>query len=115
MFSLVLFIVAVFAGLLSFLEKRKSNSISGEKNNFNLFAFVFLLISAGISYWSNLDADKKTTSNHSTFFSSYDSRLIVQGLLNGLNTRAHENGWHLWVELPMGVSSDDLNSSLLKE
>jgi DNA-binding transcriptional MocR family regulator len=82
-------------------------------------------------------AIKLTTSNPSTFFSSYVSRLIgsgeleliirekreegrkrrliAQGLLNGLNTRAHENGWHLWVGLPMGVSSDDLNSSLLKE
>ena len=82
-------------------------------------------------------AIKLSTSNPSSLFSSYVSRLIsggelevivrekreegrkrrlvAQGLLNGLNARAHENGWHLWVELPAGVSSDDLNSSLLKE
>ena len=82
-------------------------------------------------------AIKLSTSNPSSLFSSYVSglissgeleaivrekreegrkrRLIAQGLLNGMNVRAHENGWHLWVELPAGVSSDDLNSSLLEE
>src|SRR5258708_33113992 len=66
-------------------------------------------------------AIKLSTSNPSSLFSSYVSglissgelevivrekreegrkrRLVAQGLLNGLNARAHENGWHLWVEL----------------
>ena len=79
-------------------------------------------------------AIKLSTSNPSSLFSSYASRLISSGeldavirekrgegkkrrkaaqrLLNGLNARAHENGWHLWVELPTGLSSGELNSSL---
>jgi len=82
-------------------------------------------------------AIKLSTSNPSPLFSSYVSRLIssgelqviirekreegrkrrlaAQGLLNGLNARAHENGWHLWVELPAAVSAGHLHSALLKE
>ena len=82
-------------------------------------------------------AIKLSTSNPSALFASYVSgligsgelqviirqkreegrkrRLAAQGLLNGLNVRAHENGWHLWVELPTAVSADDLYSALLKE
>ncbi len=82
-------------------------------------------------------AIKLSTSNPSSLFSSYVSgligsgelktiimekreegrkrRLAAQGRLAGLNARAHENGWHLWVELPMGVSSDDLSAALLIE
>jgi len=82
-------------------------------------------------------AIKLSMSNPSSFFPSYVSRLVISGelefiikekreegrrrrqaaqmLLTGLNVRAHENGWHLWVELPMGVGSDELNSSLSEE
>lgn len=82
-------------------------------------------------------AIKLSTSNPTALFSSYVSRLIgsgelqviikqkreegrkrrlaAQGLLNGLNVRAHENGWHLWVELPTVVSADELHSALLQE
>jgi DNA-binding transcriptional MocR family regulator len=82
-------------------------------------------------------AIKLSTSNPSSLFSSYVSSLISSGeldviirekrgegkkrrqaaqrLLNGLNAQAHENGWHLWVELPKFVNSDELNSSLSEE
>ena len=79
-------------------------------------------------------AIKLSSSNPSTFFSSYVSALFrsgeleniirekraegrkrrqaAQASLHGFNTLAHENGWHLWIELPEGVDSDELNSSL---
>lgn len=82
-------------------------------------------------------AIKLSTSNPSSLFSSYVSRLIGSGeleiiirekreegrkrrqaaqkLLTGLNVRGHENGWHLWVGLPTGVRSDALNSSLSEQ
>jgi len=81
------------------------------------------------------NAVKLSTSNPSAFFYSYVSQLIrtgelktiisekreegkkrqsiVRGLLPGLNIQAHKNSWHLWIELPPGISSEALNLSLL--
>jgi DNA-binding transcriptional MocR family regulator len=82
-------------------------------------------------------AIKLSTSNPSSFFSAYISALIGSGeldriirekrqegrkrreaaqrLLAGYNARGHENGWHLWVELPAGINSDDLNAAVTKQ
>lgn len=81
-------------------------------------------------------AIKLSMSNSSAFFSSYVSELISTGeleiiirekrmegkrrqlivldLLQGIKIKAHANGWHLWVELPAGISSEALNLSLLR-
>lgn len=82
-------------------------------------------------------AIKLSTNNPSAFFSSYIAELIrtgeletiirekrfegnrrqmiVRDLLPDLKIQAHINGWHLWVELPVGVSSEVLNLTLLQE
>ena len=82
-------------------------------------------------------AIRLSTSNPSSLFSSYISELIGSGeldliikekrqegrkrreaaqkLLAGWNARGHENGWHLWVEIPEGISSGELNSAVALE
>jgi len=82
-------------------------------------------------------AIKLSTSNPSSLFSSYISELIGSGeldliikekrqegrkrreaaqkLLAGWNARGHENGWHLWVEIPEGINSGELNSAVAFE
>jgi DNA-binding transcriptional MocR family regulator len=82
-------------------------------------------------------AIKLSSSNPSSLFSSYISELIgngeldliisekrqegrkrreaAQNLLTGWNARGHENGWHLWVETPEGIGSDELSSAVTLE
>lgn len=78
-----------------------------------------------------------TTSNPSSFFTALVSEMITSGylerliaskriegnarqlqvraLLNGYEISAHKNGWHLWLELPEGISSADLSAELSEE
>lgn len=80
-------------------------------------------------------AVKLTISNPTSFFATYISKLMASGELTNLinrkrqegkrrqtiikslltehYTQGHENSWHIWVGLPLGMNSDQLNLTLL--
>lgn len=95
-------------------------------------------IVAPIQYMDKvLTATKLTTSNPSSFFTSLVSTLIRNGeleellrrkraegkrrqaktraLLAGYEVKGHENGFHCWLKLPTGITSNELYQSLLQD